>query len=192
MAARGFNAVFGRLTGVDLADATDFRLLSRRAVDALLQLPEHSSFFRGTSAWIGFRRDRIEIEIDPRCAGRSQWTFRKLVRLAVNGVTSFTSAPLHLVTFAGVVFAAFAAVLGVQTLVQRLNGQAVAGYPTVVLVLLVMGTFVLLGLGIIGEYLARIYEEVRGRPRYLVEEHSDTSAVVRLRAVEAPRDLTRT
>ncbi|OJF10428.1 glycosyltransferase family 2 protein [Couchioplanes caeruleus] len=169
LAASLFNATFTRLTTVDLVNATDFRLLSRPACDALLRLPEHSSFFRGTSSWIGFRRTVVEVDIDHRGDGASRWTFRSLCRLAVNGLTSFTSAPLHLVTVVGFGFAAFSVVLGVQTLVRWLRGGSVAGFPTVILVLLVMGTFILLGLGVIGEYLARIHEEVRGRPRYLVQ-----------------------
>ncbi|MEV6848403.1 glycosyltransferase family 2 protein [Actinoplanes sp. NPDC051411] len=168
-----FNRAFTGLTQVDLVDATDFRLLSRTALDALLRLPEHSSFFRGTSNWIGFRRTTIEVDIDHREGGASRWTFRSLFRLAVNGLTSFTSAPLHLVTFVGLAFAAFAVLLGAQTLIRWVRGGSVAGFPTVILLLLVLGTFILLGLGVIGEYLARIHEEVRARPRYLVQEKSE-------------------
>ncbi|MEV6595225.1 glycosyltransferase family 2 protein [Actinoplanes sp. NPDC051346] len=176
LAAKLFNATFTRLTTVDLVNATDFRLLSRPACDALLRLPEHSSFFRGTSSWIGFRRTAVEFDIDHREGGATRWTFRSLCRLAVNGLTSFTSAPLHFVTIVGFGFAAFSLVLGVQTLVRWLRGGSLAGFPTVILVLLVMGTFILLGLGVIGEYLARIHEEVRGRPRYLVQERTGPSA----------------
>jgi len=176
---RVFNRAFTRLTQVDLVNATDFRLLSRPALEALLRLPEHSSFFRGTSSWIGFRRQTIEVDIDHRAGGASRWTFRSLFRLAVNGLTSFTSAPLHLVTLVGLAFAGFAVVLGAQTLIRWLRGGSVAGFPTVILLLLVLGTFILLGLGVIGEYLARIHEEVRARPRYLVQEKS-------ARAVETP------
>jgi glycosyltransferase involved in cell wall biosynthesis len=172
VAARLFNATFTRLTTVDLVNATDFRLLSRAAVDALLSLPEHASFFRGTSSWIGFRRAVVEVDIDHREGGQSRWTARALFRLAVNGLTSFTAAPLHFVTLAGLGFAAFSVVLGIQTLVRWMRGDSVAGFPTVILLLLILGTFVLLGLGVIGEYLARIHEEVRGRPRYLVQERT--------------------
>jgi glycosyltransferase involved in cell wall biosynthesis len=172
LAAKLFNLTFTRLTTVDLVNATDFRLLSRTAVDALLSLPEHASFFRGTSSWIGFRRTTIEVDIDHRDSGASRWTVPALARLAINGLTSFTAAPLHFVTLAGFGFAAFAVVLGVQTLLRWMRGGSVAGFPTVILLLLVMGTFVLIGLGVIGEYLARIHDEVRGRPRYLVQDRS--------------------
>jgi glycosyltransferase involved in cell wall biosynthesis len=175
LGGRLFNKAFTGLTKVDLVDATDFRLLSRPALDALLRMPEHSSFFRGTSSWIGFRRETLEVDIDHREGGASRWTFRSLFRLAVNGLTSFTSAPLHLVTLVGLAFAGFAMVLGAQTLIRWLRGGSVAGFPTVILLLLVLGTFILLGLGVIGEYLARIHEEVRGRPRYLVQERSESA-----------------
>ncbi|XVV11558.1 glycosyltransferase family 2 protein [Actinoplanes sp. CA-131856] len=174
---RMFNRAFTEMTKVDLVGATDFRLLSRAALDALLRLPEHSSFFRGTSSWIGFRRSTVEVDIDHREGGGSRWTFRSLFRLAVNGITSFSSAPLHLVTLVGMAFAAFAVLLGAQTLIRWIGGGSVEGFPTVILLLLVMGTFVLLGLGVIGEYLARIHEEVRGRPRYLVQERADGLSV---------------
>jgi glycosyltransferase involved in cell wall biosynthesis len=170
-----FNRAFTGLTHVDLVNATDFRLLGRPALDALLRLPEHSSFFRGTSNWIGFRRTTLEVDIDHREGGASRWTFRSLFRLAVNGLTSFTSAPLHLVTMVGLAFAAFAVLLGAQTLIRWVRGGSVAGFPTVILLLLVLGTFILLGLGVIGEYLARIHEEVRARPRYLVQEKSEAT-----------------
>jgi len=181
VAARLFNATFTRLTTVDLVNATDFRLLSRAAVDALLSLPEHASFFRGTSSWIGFRRTVIEIDIDHREGGGSKWTARSLFRLAVNGLTSFTSAPLHLVTLCGLGFAVFSLILGVQTVVRWMRGGSLAGFPTVILVLLVMGTFILIGLGIIGEYLARIHEEVRGRPRDMIQARSEPDQAVRTR-----------
>jgi polyisoprenyl-phosphate glycosyltransferase len=178
LAARLFNLSFTRMTDVDLVNATDFRLLARPAVDALLRLPEHSSFFRGTSSWIGFRRCTVEVDIDHREGGASRWTFRSLSRLAVNGLTSFTSAPLHLVTIVGLAFACFSVVLGAQTLIRWVRGGSVAGFPTVILLLLVMGSCILLGLGVIGEYLARIHEEVRARPRYLVQERSDRAPSV--------------
>jgi glycosyltransferase involved in cell wall biosynthesis len=183
LAARFFTTAFTGLTKVDLMNATDFRLLSRPALDALLRLPEHSSFFRGTSSWIGFRRVVIEVDLDHREGGASRWTFKSLARLAVNGLTSFTSAPLHLVTIVGFAFAAFSVVLGAQTLIRWLGGHSVEGFPTVILLLLVLGTFVLLGLGVIGEYLARIHEEVRARPRYLIQERTDPRPLEEVRVV---------
>lgn len=168
VAARAFNATFRRLTHVDLTDATDYRLLARGVVDAIRGMPERAVFFRGMSAWLGFSRRRVEFDVDPRAVGETRWTLRSLLRLAVNAVTSFTAAPLHLVTMAGAVFVVFAIILGLQTLVRWLTGDAIEGFTTVILLLLVQGSFLLLGMGIIGEYLARIHEEVKARPRYVV------------------------
>ena len=153
---------------MDLTDATDFRLLSRQAVQVLLALPERTPFFRATSTWIGFQRARITFDVNPRTAGSSRWKLRHLVKMAVNSITSFTAAPLHLVTVGAFLFGIFAVVLGVQTFARYLQGDAVTGFTTVILVLLVQSTLVLAGLGVVGHYLARIYDEVKRRPRFVV------------------------
>lgn len=168
LSSRGFNRVFWRLTRVDLTNASDFRLLSARAVDALLSLPERTPFFRAASTWIGFRREQLPFDVDARTSGASRWRVRSLVRFALDSITSFTAAPLHLVTIGAFIFGLFAVVLGVQTLVRYLLGDAVTGFTTVILLLLILGTLTLAGLGIIGHYLARIYDEVKHRPRFLV------------------------
>jgi polyisoprenyl-phosphate glycosyltransferase len=163
-----FNRVFSRMTGVDLTGASDFRLLAAAPLEALRTLPERALFFRGTSTWIGFDRVQVPFEVEARTAGRTRWSLRSLVGLAVDGITSFTAAPLRVVTAAAGLFALFALGLAIQTLVRFLQGDAVQGFTTVILLLLVQGTVTLLGLGIIGEYVARIHDEVKARPRYLV------------------------
>jgi polyisoprenyl-phosphate glycosyltransferase len=170
VAAALFNGLFSRMTGVDLAGASDYRLLGRDALEAWRSLPERALFFRGTSTWVGFERVQVPFEVDARSAGRTRWTSGALVRLAVDGITSFTAAPLRLVTVAAGLFALFALALGIQTLVRFLSGDAVQGFTTVILLLLVQGTITLFGLGVIGEYVARIHDEVKGRPRYLVAD----------------------
>lgn len=172
-ASRLFNWGFSRLTSVELSDATDFRLLTRPAVDALLSMPERSSFFRGTSTWIGFQRARVAFEVAPRGVGQTRWSVRSLTRMAIDAITAFTPAPLRLVTAAGIIFAVFAVVLGVQTIWRWAAGDAIQGFTTVILILLVQGTFVLVGLGIIGEYLSRVHDEVKGRPRFIIDRRTD-------------------
>jgi polyisoprenyl-phosphate glycosyltransferase len=174
IAGASFNRLFSRLTGVDLTDASDYRLLSRGPLDAIRALQERALFFRGTSTWIGFDRTQVPFEVDERVAGSTRWSLRSLVRLAIDGITSFTSAPLRLVTGAAAVFALFAVIVGIQTVVRFFSGDAVQGFTTVILLLLVQGTVMLLGLGIIGEYVARIHDEVKARPRYLVADRTDT------------------
>jgi polyisoprenyl-phosphate glycosyltransferase len=176
VASRLFNSMFRRLTRVDLTNATDFRLLGREVVDTVNAMPERAVFFRGMSTWVGFTRAQVGFDVDARLAGESRWGVRALARLAINAITSFTAAPLHLVTLAGVAFTMFSIVVGVQTFVRWLLGDAIQGFTTVILLLLIQGSFILLGLGIIGEYLARIHEEVKARPRYVVSRRTQESS----------------
>nr|WP_315488474.1 glycosyltransferase family 2 protein [uncultured Rhodoferax sp.] len=168
--AKIFYAIFSRLAGYDLRGASDFKLMDRRVLDAWRGMGERNLFFRGMNAWLGFRRVQIPFDVPDRTGGESNWSVLQLVRLAMTAVTSFSSAPLQLITFTGAGFAVFALVLGTQTLYQKIAGHAVDGFTTVILLLLVIGGAVMLGLGIIGTYIARIYEEVKGRPRYIVAE----------------------
>jgi glycosyltransferase involved in cell wall biosynthesis len=165
-----FYGVLRRLSGIDLRDASDFKLLDRRVVDAWCELPERNVFFRGMSAWLGFRRKQIAFDVAPRAGGRTAWSTLGLLQLAVNGITSFSSLPVHIITVMGVVFLAFALVLGANSLVQWFTGVAVTGFTTVNLLILIIGSMLMIGLGIIGEYIAKIYDEVKGRPRYVVAE----------------------
>jgi polyisoprenyl-phosphate glycosyltransferase len=167
-ASRAFNAIFRRLTRVDLTDATDYRLLDRDVIEAINAMPERAVFFRGMSTWIGYERKRVHFDVDARAVGTSRWSLRALIRLAVNAVTSFTAAPLHLVTLSGLAFTFFALIIGIQTVIRWVMGDAIEGFTTVILLLLIQGSIVMVGLGIIGEYLARIHDEVKARPRYIV------------------------
>lgn len=168
VAARLFNRSFSALTGVNLTDATDFRLLSRPVVDELVSMPERAVFFRGLSTWLGFRRRTLAFEPRAREAGETRWTLRSLARYAVRNLVSYTSAPLHVVTAVGAAFAVFAVLLGAQTIFNWLAGQAVEGFTTVIVLLLIQGSVVMLALGVIGLYIAEIHKEVKGRPRYVV------------------------
>jgi glycosyltransferase involved in cell wall biosynthesis len=165
-----FYRLFGALTGHDLQGASDFKLMDRRVLEAWRSLPEHSLFFRGMHAWLGFRRVQLPFEVPERAGGHSGWSLWALLKLAITAVTSFSSAPLQLVSLAGGAFALFAVVLGLQTLYAKMSGHALDGFTTVILLLLVIGSVTMLGLGIIGTYIARIYDEVKARPRYIVAE----------------------
>ncbi len=168
--ADGFYTLFDRLSGVDLKNASDFKLLDRRVVESWRAMPERNVFFRGMSAWVGFHRVQIEFDVAPRAGGVSKWSTWSLFRLALSSIVSFSSAPLHLITLFGVGFMLFAIVLGIDTLATYFSGVAVSGFTTVILLLLITGGIIMVSLGIIGEYLARIYNEVKARPRYLVAE----------------------
>jgi dolichol-phosphate mannosyltransferase len=165
-----FYGLLRRLSGFDLSGASDFKLLDRRVVEAWRTMPERNLFFRGMSAWLGFKRCEIPFRVAPRAGGRSGWTTRGLVRLALTGITSFSSVPIHLVTAMGVLFLLFAIALGVQTLYNWKQGQAASGFTTVILLILIVGSFLMIGLGVIGLYVSRIYDEVKARPRYVIAD----------------------
>jgi len=168
--AQLFYFILNRLSGFHFKGASDFKLMNRKAVDAWLRMHERNVFFRGMTVWMGFNTVQIPFEVVPRSAGRSTWSILKRLKLALIGITAFSSFPLHVVTFAGVVFLGLSVLLGLQTLYLKLAGRAVSGFATVILLELIIGSLLMISLGVIGEYLARIYEEVKGRPRYLVEE----------------------
>jgi glycosyltransferase involved in cell wall biosynthesis len=170
LGARLFYALFRRLSGYDLNGATDCKLMDRRVVEAWLSMEERSPFFRAMIAWLGFRHAILRFDTATRVGGASRWSLPNRLRLAATAITAFSSRPLHLVTFGGLGFLVFSVALGVQTLARKLSGSAVSGFTTVILLLLIIGAAVMISLGIIGEYLARIYEEVKRRPHYVVGE----------------------
>lgn len=163
-----FYIILNKLSGFDLKGSSDFKLMNRKAINAWLEMQERNVFFRGMTVWMGFTTVRLPFEVAPRSVGKSSWSYLKRVRLAVTGLTAFSSFPLQLVTLAGGLFFVFALLLGAQTLYLKLLGRAVSGFATVILLELIIGSSLMISLGIVGEYLARIYEEVKGRPRYVV------------------------
>jgi glycosyltransferase involved in cell wall biosynthesis len=168
-----FYVILNKLSGFDLKGASDFKLIDRRVIDTWLAMRERNVFFRGMTAWMGFRTTQVPFEVGPRRGGKSGWSYLRRAKLALIGITTFSSFPLHFVTFAGVIFFIFAVGLGIQTLYLKLAGRAFTGFATVILLELIIGSLLMISLGIIGEYLARIYEEVKGRPRYIVSESID-------------------
>lgn len=163
-----FYRIMSRLIKMDMSSSSDFKLLDRKVVNVLLDLPERNTFFRALSFWAGFRTETVKYEVQERQYGKSKWSFWSLMKYAVTNATSFSTLPLQIVTMAGFVFLFFSVILAVQTLVRFLTGTAVEGFTTVILLLLIIGGLLMLSLGIIGHYLARIYEEVKGRPKYII------------------------
>ena len=169
-AANSFYGLISRATGMDMASSSDFKLLDRKVVDTLNAMPERNVFFRALSFWVGFRRAEVKYDVRERTAGESKWSTRALIKYAVTNIGSFSSAPLHLITVMGVIALIIAIVFSVVSLVQKLMGVALGGFTTVIILLLLFGSLIMISLGIIGYYIARIYEEVKGRPRYVIEE----------------------
>jgi glycosyltransferase involved in cell wall biosynthesis len=156
----------------------DFRLMSRRVVDALQQLREHHRFMKGLFAWVGFPSTAIVYDREPRGAGATKWSFWKLWNFAIEGITSFSIGPLKLATYLGLVIALFAALFGTQLILRTLIfGNPVAGYPSLMAVILFLGGAQLVTLGIIGEYLGRVFDETKHRPLYLVERFTPSDAI---------------
>lgn len=173
MCAGTFYRVMSRLIKIDMKATSDYKLLDRKVVDELIKLKEHNTFFRALSFWVGFKSTKIEYEVQERAFGTTKWSFFSLMKYAINNATSFSTFPLQIVTGLGSVLIVLSVVLGIQTLVKFFMGTAKEGFPTVILLELLIGGFIMLSLGIIGHYVARIYEEVKGRPRYIIREHTD-------------------
>nr|WP_304579151.1 glycosyltransferase family 2 protein [uncultured Acetatifactor sp.] len=168
-----FYKVMSRLIRMDMNASSDFKLLDRKVVDVLLGLPERNTFFRALSFWAGFRREYVSYQVQERQFGESKWSTLSLMKYAVTNATSFSTLPLQLVTVMGMASILFSVVLFIQTFVKYLSGTAVEGFTTVILLILVIGGFLMLSLGIIGHYIARIYEEVKGRPKYIIRRTTD-------------------
>lgn len=174
-----FYRLLNRVSEVPIpVDVGDFRLMSRRAVEALRQFPERNRYMKGLFAWVGFPQKELPYDREPRPAGRSQWTFWKLLGLALNGLTSFTWAPLRLATIAGLLTALGALAMGSLVLVRTLiYGDPVPGYPSLMCVLLFLGGMQLLAIGIQGEYLGRLFVESKQRPIYLLKSVRPAAAL---------------
>jgi glycosyltransferase involved in cell wall biosynthesis len=170
-----FYWLLGRLTALDLPQAGgDFRYMSRRVVDALLAMPERNRFLRGMTRWTGYEQTTVEYERAPRAAGSSKYTLRKMVAFGWDAVVSFSSVPLRIASVLGIVFSFLGLLYLAYVIAIRLfTEQAVAGWTSVVAAVVVLGGVQLLCLGIIGQYLGRMYEEIKGRPLFLIAE--DTS-----------------
>ena len=169
-AAKSFYGLISRATGLDMADSSDFKLLDRKVVDALNAMPERNVFFRALSFWVGFKRTTVRYRVRERTAGESKWSTRALIKYAINNIGSFSSAPLQIITSLGVLMLVIAVIFGVVALVQKIMGTALGGFTTVILLLLFASSLIMISLGIIGYYIARIYEELKGRPRFIVSE----------------------
>jgi glycosyltransferase involved in cell wall biosynthesis len=168
--ARMFYSALTRLTGHQFEGASDYKLLDRKVVEAWKRLPERATFFRGMIVWLGFRSVSVEFDVPPRAGGETRWSFIGLAKLALNAIIAYSAVPLRIVGVVGLLFLLGGFVLGVQTVYHKWIGEAVTGFTTVILLLLIIGSAVMISLGTIGEYIAAIYNEVKGRPRYLIRE----------------------
>lgn len=167
-AAKTFYSIISKATGIDMSTASDFKLLDRKAVNALLNMRERNAFFRALSSWIGFNSTEVYYDVRKREAGESKWSTRALIKYALTNISSFSAVPMQIVTILGGIMLMIAVIFSVIALVQKIMGIALGGFTTIILLLLFTGSIIMLSLGIIGYYIAKIYEEIKGRPRYIV------------------------
>jgi glycosyltransferase involved in cell wall biosynthesis len=163
------NQLISGLGGINVKNSSDFKLLDREIVDIIThQLPEKQRFFRGLTSWLGFTEDYIYFDVAEREGDESKWSFWSLLELAITALTSFTGFPLRIITFLGILTLMLGFGVATEALWSLVQHQSVSGYTTIIICLLLIGSFVMISLGIIGEYIAKIYDEVKGRPHYLI------------------------
>lgn len=165
-----FNAALASFAGLQLKDASDFKLLDRIVVDAIVSdFPERTRFYRGLADWVGYTQVNIPFEVEERAGGMTKWSLWGLIKLAVSAVISFTAMPLRIVTLLGVLTFALGLVVGTDALISWAQGEAVSGFATIIITLCIIGSFIMISLGIMGEYISRIFQETKRRPAYLIE-----------------------
>ena len=169
-AARRFYRVISSLVGFDMSNASDFKLLDRKVVDILNRIPERKGFFRAISFWVGFNKTTVEFEVNERLEGESKWSAIGLLKYAVSNISAYSTAPMQIVTVLGVMMLIITAIFSVWSLIDKIRGIALEGMTTVIIILIIIGSIMMISLGIIGYYVARIYEEIKGRPKFIVSK----------------------
>ncbi len=167
--ARVINTLLTKLGGVDVRSSSDFKLLDRIAVNAIKELPERKRFYRGLAGWIGFRQVTLLFDVADRQHGHSGWSVRSLLGLALTATVSFTSLPLRIVSVLGIFTFLFGLGVGSDALHSWIRGEAISGFVTIIITLLLIGSFIMISLGIIGEYIAKIYDEIKQRPVFIID-----------------------
>ena len=168
LGAKTFYSILSSMVGFDMSNSSDFKLLDRKVIDVLNHMPEQKGFFRALSFWVGYRKATVAFEVQERAEGASKWSRKGLIQYAISNISSFSTAPMQIVTVLGIIMLIIACVLGVWTLVDKFTGHAAAGFTTVIMITIFIGSIIMISLGIIGYYVARIYEEIKGRPKYII------------------------
>lgn len=169
--SKAFYNLMNNLTNMDFAGSSDYKLIDRNAISLLKTLNEKNRFFRGLTTWIGLHHCKIEFKVEDRKSGNSKWGLIQLVKLAFDAITSYTSKPLHIITFLGLFTLLFSIALGLQTLYMKIYGQAVSGFTTIILIILALSSASMISMGILGMYLSRIFDEVKNRPIFIIEKY---------------------
>lgn len=162
-----FYKIMSNITNIDMKNASDFKLMDRKVIETLKSMPERNTFFRALSSWCGFKSTKLFFDVREREEGESKWSTKSLVKYALNNITSFSVLPMQIVTFFGAFFFLFAVILGIQSIVYKIIGRALEGFTTVICIELLVGSICMINMGIMGVYIAKMYEEIKGRPRYI-------------------------
>ncbi|MGI6003581.1 MAG: glycosyltransferase [Lachnospiraceae bacterium] len=163
-----FYRIMSKVTKTDMSHASDFKLLDRKAVDVLLEMSEQDPFFRAQSSWIGFKTAQVEFDVQKRAAGQSKWNMPALIRYALSNIAGYSSMPMQIVTVIGFLFLLISAVTAIVFLCRLIIGAPVTALAGAVLLMMLIGSILMIALGIVGYYLSRIYREVQGRPKYII------------------------
>lgn len=169
-AANMFYSIISRMVGFDMSNASDFKMLDRKVVDVINSIPEKKGFFRAISFWVGYKKTSVEFEVREREEGQSKWSTVGLIKYAVSNITAYSTAPMQIVTVLGGIMLFLSLILCIWTLVDKITGRAMAGYATVIWITMFIGSIIMISLGLIGYYVARIYEEIKGRPKFIVSK----------------------
>jgi len=165
--AKLFYSVISRMAGFDMANSSDFKLLDRKVIDILNKMPE-KGFFRAISYWVGYNKATVEYDVMERVAGESKWSSLSLIKYALSNISSYSTAPMQTVTILGFLMLIISVIFGVWALIDKIIGRALEGMTTVIIITIFIGSIIMISLGIIGYYIARIYEEIKGRPKYII------------------------
>lgn len=165
--AKLFYSAISRMAGFDMANSSDFKLLDRKVIDVLNKMPERG-FFRAISFWVGYKKAVVEYDVAERVDGESKWSTRGLIKYAFSNITSYSTAPMQIVTILGMVMLVISVIFGVWALIDKIIGRALEGMTTVIIITIFIGSIIMISLGIIGYYIARIFEEIKGRPKYII------------------------
>lgn len=167
-AAQSFYSVISAMVGFDMSNTSDFKLLDRKVVDILNRIPERKGFFRAISFWVGYNKTSVEFEVKERLEGTSKWSGIGLMKYAISNISAYSTAPMQIVTVLGLLMLVITAVFSVWALIDKICGRALEGMTTVIIILIFIGSIMMISLGVIGYYVARIYDEIKGRPKYIV------------------------
>ena len=165
--AKFFYSVISHMAGFDMANSSDFKLLDRKVIDVLNKMPERG-FFRAISYWVGYNKTIVEYDVGERVDGESKWSTHGLIKYALSNISSYSTAPMQTVTVLGVLMLIISVIFGVWALIDKITGRALEGMTTVIIITIFIGSIIMISLGIIGYYIARIYEEIKGRPKYII------------------------